>query len=396
MKRKIYLSFLAGFLAFSLASCGTLIANSDSTSGVNESSMTPDQRAIYEIFLKYSASGGNLTYEEWLDTIKGESGKDGLSLLTGHGAPSEEKGKTGDSYIDLDSWDFYVKGTEGWARQGNLKNPDVEVFTVKWLDYDGTTLESDTNVEKGSTPAYGGVTPTRVNDSKYRYTFAGWSPELEAVESDQVYVAQYDSNAQTYTVTWKNYDGTVLETDQNVDWGAIPTFDQAYPTRAEEESCTYEFSGWSPTVSEVIADQTYMATYQKTTKTFLVKFLNEDGSLLYSSMMSYGSAPIYNGTPTKKADAQYTYTFKGWDKDFEPVTSAATYSAVYDKKVNQYTVTWTASGYGTIMSEKVEYGKIPVAPEESSIPAKSSTATLDYSFYGWDKEIMAVRGGCHL
>lgn len=52
---------------------------------------------------------------------QGEPGKDGTSLLTGHGCPSNSSGKEGDSYIDLDTWNFYVKKSETWNYEGNIK-----------------------------------------------------------------------------------------------------------------------------------------------------------------------------------------------------------------------------------------------------------------------------------
>ena len=52
---------------------------------------------------------------------KGDVGKDGTSVLTGHGEPSVELGNVGDSYIDLDNWNYYVKTSEGWQLNGNIK-----------------------------------------------------------------------------------------------------------------------------------------------------------------------------------------------------------------------------------------------------------------------------------
>ena len=54
----------------------------------------------------------------------GQNGKDGTSLLTGTGEPSSELGKTGDSYIDLNNWNYYVKETSGWMLKGNIKGAD--------------------------------------------------------------------------------------------------------------------------------------------------------------------------------------------------------------------------------------------------------------------------------
>ena len=65
---------------------------------------------------------------------QGIPGQDGSSVLTGHGLPALETGKTGDSYIDLDSWDYYVREEE-WAKAGNIKgkagDPGVSVSSTQ-------------------------------------------------------------------------------------------------------------------------------------------------------------------------------------------------------------------------------------------------------------------------
>lgn len=53
----------------------------------------------------------------------GPAGEDGASFLTGKGAPSNDLGKVGDSYLDLslDEWGFYVKGENGWKLMGYIE-----------------------------------------------------------------------------------------------------------------------------------------------------------------------------------------------------------------------------------------------------------------------------------
>lgn len=74
------------------------------------------------------------------DGNDGQDGQDGTSLLTGHGEPQPSYGKEGDSYINLDNWDYYVKTSEGWVLQGNIKGNDGQ---------DGTDGNDGTNGQNG-------------------------------------------------------------------------------------------------------------------------------------------------------------------------------------------------------------------------------------------------------
>ena len=68
---------------------------------------------------------------------------------------------------------------------------------------------------------------------------------------------------ETYTVVWKNDDGTVLETDNNVLKGTIPTYDGETPTKEGNEDITYVFNGWTPAINEVTTNAIYTATYKE-------------------------------------------------------------------------------------------------------------------------------------
>lgn len=71
---------------------------------------------------------------------------------------------------------------------------------------------------------------------------------------------------------------------------------------------------------------------------YTVTWKNEDGTVLeVDENVPYGSIPEYNGsTPTKEGDAQYTYTFKGWNKEINSITGNETYIALYDQNIQQY------------------------------------------------------------
>ncbi|NLJ32926.1 MAG: leucine-rich repeat domain-containing protein, partial [Erysipelotrichaceae bacterium] len=69
------------------------------------------------------------------------------------------------------------------------------------------------------------------------------------------------SEAQTFTISWVNYDDAPLETDYNVPYGVTPTYDGDTPTRPEDDNYTYSWNGWFPEVVAATDDATYKATY---------------------------------------------------------------------------------------------------------------------------------------
>ena len=68
----------------------------------------------------------------------------------------------------------------------------------------------------------------------------------------------------TYTVTWMNDDGTVLETDTNVKEGSLPEYNGEKPAKDATEQYSYTFTGWSPEIVAVTGDATYTAQYEAT------------------------------------------------------------------------------------------------------------------------------------
>ena len=64
----------------------------------------------------------------------------------------------------------------------------------------------------------------------------------------------------TYTVTWKNDDGTVLKTT-TVNYGEVPSYDGT-PVKAETPYYSYEFTGWDKELTAVTGDVTYTAQFR--------------------------------------------------------------------------------------------------------------------------------------
>ena len=183
------------------------------------------------------------------------------------------------------------------------------------------------------------------------------------------------------TVTWKNWDGTMLGTGP-VNYGTIPTYNGT-PARAADTQYTYRFIGWTPEPVPVMGNAEYTAVYEKELRSYTVRWLNWDGTELYRTTEEYGATPVYGGvTPTRADDGVNSYTFSGWNQTVTAVTGDTTYTAQFtvacrhaDTEIrNAKDATCTAPGYtgDTYCKEcgnKISSGEV--------IPAKGHTEVID-------------------
>lgn len=188
--------------------------------------------------------------------------------------------------------------------------------------------------------------------------------------------------ASRHTIQFVNEDGTQLQSSE-IAYGEMPAYNGETPTKAATAEHSYIFAGWSPALTTVTGDATYQATFTESTNRYTIRFVNEDGTQLQSSEVTYGETPIYEGTtPAKAATAQYTYTFAGWTPEIVAVTGSTTYTATYTETANQYTIRFMNDDGSEISSIMLAFGAAVTPPED---PTKD-----DFVFAGWDKEIPAA------
>ena len=124
--------------------------------------------------------------------------------------------------------------------------------------------------------------------------------------------------------------------------------------------------------------------------TYNITWNNWDGTILGTDTVEEGETPVYNyATPTREQDAQYTYSFIGWEPEVVPADSDATYVAQYSSTIREYLISWMVEGE-VAYNDMVAYGTVPTYGGQT--PAKPSTAQYDYVFSGWDHEPVAVTG----
>jgi len=145
---------------------------------------------------------------------------------------------------------------------------------VHWFDEDGATalVPASTLVPDGAQPSHD--EPSKEATAQYSYAFAGWtlvggdgtvyataSLPLVVGGATLSYKAVYTPTLRSYTVTFKDADGTVLASDAYGYGTTAAQIDVPSPATMTTYEYTYVFAGWDAPVAEVTGDATYTAVY---------------------------------------------------------------------------------------------------------------------------------------
>ena len=279
----------------------------------------------------------------------------------------------------------------GWDKvvPTNVVSNDVytAVFESNYIDYrvefknwDGTTISSKTY-------HYGDEVMIPENPTRDGYEFISWDKDVSTtVASNEVYTAVYKENSKTYTVEFKNWDGSTISsaTYRHGETVVVP----ANPTKASDNTYTYTFAGWDKDVTLAVANVVYTAVFNNTYIEYLVEFKNWDGSTISSKIYHYGDQVVVPSNPTKASDSTYAYTFTGWDKDVATqVTSKATYVAKFEQSYVEYVVEFINWDGSLVSTAIYHYGDLVTIPENLT---KASDKTYTYTFTGWDKTVSTL------
>lgn len=214
-------------------------------------------------------------------------------------------------------------------------NPTADHTTtlLTYYNYDGSQVLHTETIVDGGNGTWNG-TPTRAADAQYTYTFAGWSTvqngsadsnARNAVTANRSVYAAYTSVVNTYTVTWKNANGTVLETDTDVPYGTTPTYNGAAPTQDGVTS-----TGWNPAVGPITGNTVYTATYIPHYTATFVTSADDGGQTLWIGSFAENTTPVYGGsTPTTTQGDSTEFEFIGWEPALGPISTNTTYTAKF-------------------------------------------------------------------
>ena len=215
----------------------------------------------------------------------------------------------------------------------------------------GATLTiNNTSVSSGSSFTIDLGTGNNTTSVQASFVGAHKQTSTSVTLSNLVYTVEYTEPLPTYTVTFKDWDGSVLKT-QSVESGSAATA----PSNPSREG--YEFIGWDKSFSNITSDLTVTAQYN--IKTYTVSFYN-DSILLKTETVEHGKSATAPNSPTKEG-----HVFIGWDKDFTNITLDLSIYAQYE--INKYTVTFVDDDGTVLKTEEVEYGGSATAPEVSRV-----------------------------
>jgi uncharacterized repeat protein (TIGR02543 family) len=179
-------------------------------------------------------------------------------------------------------------------------------------------------------------------------------------------VASYVKNG--YTVTFIDYAGKIIGTD-----GVLFGESAAAPVVPAREG--YTFMGWDRAFDNITSNLIVTAQYE--INTFTVKFEDFDGKELNTQTVNWSSPATAPANPTRTG-----YTFTGWDKSFDKITSDLIVTAQY--AINTYTVKFVDHDGKELNSQSVNWGTAAIAP--------TNPTRTGFTFTGWDKAFNNVTG----
>ena len=395
--KKISKFLFVALVAPLLVGCNNLMPQFNTPSSVNyEEENKPNEQEEKQVY--------TISWVDWDgDVLEASPYKKG-EWPTYHGAEPYREESEGISYT-FSGWAPeivpVVNDTTYIAQYNSVvkyepEQPESDYVIAKFVNWNGDVLY-EKEFLKGTVPSYNGITPRKAAEGDITYTFAGWSPAPSSIYQDTTYVATFTSNVNqttSFTIRFVNYDGTVLK-EATYEKGEYPRYVGVTPTRPNDGDVSYTFTGWTPAIEAVNGDATYVATYSASynQSTYVIKFVNYDGTVLQSTEYQVGETPSYVGmTPTRPNDGDINYVFAGWTPTIEAVNGSATYVATFTSSYNQstFTIKWVNWNGVVLETDTCAYGETPVYNgAEPSKPAENDTG---YVFSGWSPVVVEVTG----
>ncbi len=275
---------------------------------------------------------------------------------------------------DFEGW-YKDNGTfaNKWSMEIDLVPIGGTTLYAKWdlKTYTVTFKDYDGTELKTETVGHGKSATAPPAPTREGYTFDRWDVEFTNVTSNLTVTATYKVNS--YTITFNSNGGSSVQ-GVTVDYGSkIP-----HPTSPTKEG--YTFGGWYKDAAltnswDFTTDTMPLngtTLYAKwDLKTYTVTFKDYDGTELKTETVGHGKSVTAPPAPTREG-----YTFDRWDVEFTNITNNLTVTATY--KMNSYKITFNSNGGSIVNEVTTDYG--------STIPAPDEPTREGFTFLGWNKD----------
>ena len=274
-----------------------------------------------------------------------------------------------------------------------IEGATINTYTIKWLNYDGSVLETDENVQYGTMPTYDGDVPTREESASHTYTFSGWDSEIELATSDKEYRAQFSETIKTFAVNFGSnitvlVEGEPITSGERLDYGTSVTISYSESLGYQKTSFKVNGDEQENNYSILVTEQIDVE-YSEEIVNYNIEY-NLDGGSLSGEKESY---TVEDETFVLPQPEKQGYKFIGWSgTDIDGMTLDVTiekgstgdreYSANW--QILQFTYSFY-NGDELLKTERVDYGSAIVPPD--TIPTKDSIDGVNYVFSGWNPEV---------
>lgn len=337
-------------------------------------------------YATYTPSVNQYTYK-FVDedgTVLKEKTVNYNTMITAPTFPS--KAATAQYTYTFSKWDGFTVGMKikSDVTFTAVYNATVNQYTYKFLREDGSVVDQKT-ADYGTVIAAPDVVLEKPATEKYTYTHTGWEGFTEGMTltEDIAFSPVFSSVINQYDYRFVDEDGTVLK-EGTVDYGTVLTA-PASPSKAATQQYTYTFSGWdgfSEGTTQKAETMVFTATYRTAVNQYTYTFKDENGTVLKTATVDYGTTIVAPENPTKAATDKYSYTFKTWVgfTDGMTITEDISFTAEYSATMNRYTYKFVDYDGRVVKSATVYYGTKITAP---AAPAEHADQQYTYIFASW-------------
>lgn len=203
------------------------------------------------------------------------------------------------------------------------------------------------------------------------------------------------------TVTFKNYDESVLDTQQTTPGGHVSYAGVTPVKPSENDEFTYKFTGkWSLTnggndyveFEYVLTSFDVYAVYEQIVNTFTVRFLDENNIVLSENVYNYGTSLTPPTMPDKEITNTTITKFLGWDLNKDgvvdelpaTVTTNIVAVAVYAQQTRIYKITYFNTNNEIYYVQEGEYLTDIVKPNPLPDYDDQNKEGVYWQQYAWE------------